>query len=153
MSAPPHRGGQTTLLHFVVVSLCGTAVDFSALQLLHARAGVPVLAASLASPELSNVNSFIWSDLWAFRGRAGRGSLAQRFLALNGLYASMIGITLVVIGTLNLSTVRATTCSTRLSRYGSTSSASTSGAHSFSGDVLCEPMLEHDTNHPEPPAG
>lgn len=96
------RARLATLLRFTLVSLAGTAVDFGALWLLHARVGVPVLPASLASTEMSIINSFVWSELWAFRGRAGRGSLPARFVTFNGLYLSMIVTTLVVVGLLDL---------------------------------------------------
>jgi putative flippase GtrA len=89
---------RATLLRFALVSLAGTAVDFLVLWLLHTHFGLNVVVASLISTEASILNSFIWNQLWAFRGRAGRGSLLSRLITFNGLYASMFVITLVVVG-------------------------------------------------------
>ena len=83
---------------FALVSLVGTAIDFLVLWLLHTRFGLNVVLASLISTEASILNSFIWNQLWAFRGRAGRGGFFSRLLTFNGLYASMIVITLVIVG-------------------------------------------------------
>ena len=96
-----NRARLATLTRFALVSLISTAVDFLVLWFLHAQLGVDVVLASLISTEASIVNSFIWSQLWAFRGHTGRGSMLRRFVTFNGLYASIIVITLVVVGVLN----------------------------------------------------
>jgi putative flippase GtrA len=102
VTARSDRGQLATLLRFSLVSLAGTAIDFLVLLLLHTRFGINVVLASLISTEASILNSFIWNQLWAFRGRTGRGGLLSRLVTFNGLYASMIVITLVIVGGLTL---------------------------------------------------
>ena len=89
----------SVLARFALVSLVGTALDFAVLWLLVAHAGWAPLPAKLISTEATIINTFIWNNIWTFRGRAA-GPFARRFLSFNATYAGSLALSLTIVGVL-----------------------------------------------------
>lgn len=82
---------------FAVVSMLGTGVDFLVLWLLVAHIGWGPVPAKRVAIEATIVNTFIWNNVWTFRGRATPRSRMRRFAAFHIASAGSFALGLLTI--------------------------------------------------------